>query len=179
MIKKIGFLLVSFTPLTALSCSLVEETITVINVVDGDTFEDFNENKYRLFGVDTPESRVFFGGRWEFTTGRQWLWADKATKFAKAFLENKKVKVQKVARDDYQRIVAKAKSNDDNNQDLGLELVRNGLAIVAYISTKPGDRYFTDDYKYYEQLISAQYKAWQEEVGIWSLDEDEMKEVYP
>jgi len=88
----------------------------VVHIADGDTItvlSDHQHIKVRLFGIDCPESRQ--------------PWGRKAKRFKAHLVGIKTVLVQPIDKDRYGRLVAVV-SLPATGEDLGLELVRAGLA---------------------------------------------------
>ena len=152
-------------PLALISCGKAEEKqyeCFIVSVHDGDTFKDEKGNVYRLFGVDTPELNDQFNG-FEPTVGIEHVCAQMAQIYASNQIYKKYVNVSVVTKDKYQRVVA---SISYKGEDLATELVRNGLARVAYISTNKKSPYFSDRFDYYKQLLLVQKYAFEHKLGI-------------
>ena len=176
MRRKIKLLALAF-PLTLISCGKAEPKqyeCFIVSVHDGDTFKDEKGNVYRLFGVDTPELNDQFNG-FQPTTGIEHVCAQMAQIYASNQIYKKYVNISVVTKDKYQRVVA---SVIYNGKDLATELVRNGLARVAYISSDRKSPYFSDRFNYYKQLLLVQKYAFEHKVGIWA-NESRFSEIFP
>lgn len=124
-----------------------ESLVTVAEVIDGDTFRLEDGESVRLLGVDTPER-----GEPLF---------DEATAFARAVLSRQPVRLllcDRQERDRYQRLLAFV---DAGTLDLGLELVRQGLARTLFIPPCGMERALA--------YRAAERRAFREGVGIWAL----------
>lgn len=169
-------LLIFLLPLINLGCTNNNSTFqnTFINqVYDGDTFTTNDNNKLRLFGIDTPELTTG-APQYNPTVGLEYLYALEAKKYAETQINKKQVVTELITIDKYERFVVKV----FYKQDLGLELVTQGLARVAYISLDIKSPYFSNDYQYYQKLLLAQYQAYQAEIGIWAFKKD-FKIIFP
>jgi micrococcal nuclease len=119
-----------------LSCRISE-------VYDGDTVAASCDNgklKVRLFGIDAPEMK-------------QKPWGDKARAQLRYMVPHTKLRLLVMDMDRYGRVVARLY---DGDRDLGLQLVRQGWAVV---------------YAQYNSLKAyrvAQAEAKQEKLGVWS-----------
>lgn len=120
-----------------------ELSCAVNEVYDGDTVNvrcDDGLLKVRLWGIDAPEMG-------------QKPWGAQSRDQLKALLHSGNVKVRVMDVDRYERAVARLYHGD---RDLGLDLVRQGRAIVY-------ERYNdSSDYK------TAQSQARRQKLGIWS-----------
>lgn len=122
----------------------------ISEVHDGDTFTDSNGIKYRLFGVDTPEVSNQYKA-FEQTQGIEQIYAQNATLLTKNLIESKSIDIAEKTTDTYNRHVAKV---EIGGKDLALELIKSGLARVAYFDvTNSKNPYFSNDYSYYELLV--------------------------
>jgi micrococcal nuclease len=93
-----------------------KEYYFISKVVDGDTYHillsDNSKLKIRMEGIDAPEKGMPF-----YKESKQFL--IKMT-------SNKKIRFVQSSKDQYGRIIAKTYS--ENNQELGEEMVKNGMA---------------------------------------------------
>lgn len=97
--------------LVALSYPAMGQTVT-----DGDTIKIDGE-RYRLWGIDAPESKQRCGDGWAAGT--------EATKFLKVLLGEGTVACEPRTKDRYGRTVALCRAA---GRDLGAEMVRAGMA---------------------------------------------------
>ena len=114
-------------------------TANVIKVIDGDTLTIENDQKIRLLGINTPESKM--------------LKYEEAKEYLKK-LENKTIMVEKRGIDKYGRILAHTftKNNHINEQ-----ILKNGL----------GHLYYYEKDAYYNNLKKAEEYAREKNIGIW------------
>lgn len=159
-----------------LSCNQAEKNNTYItHVIDGDTFEDEDKTRYRLLGVDTPES-YNSSNNFKPTFGIQKLFATKATNLTIDTILNKYVHVKKWKKDIYKRVVARIQCGEISLAKL---LLLKGLARVKYISPDKDNFFYYYDIDYYKQLIEIESYAKINKIGIWSLSTNEIKIVFP
>jgi endonuclease YncB( thermonuclease family) len=123
--RLIMFLLLMCLPLLVGAGSAVAGT----RVVDGDTIV-VEGVKYRLFGIDAPETRQTCN-----RNGREWACGKAATAFVQQLAADRVVICEERSRDRYGRIVAICRVGDI---DLGAELTRAGLAWAYF---RYSDRY--------------------------------------
>jgi endonuclease YncB( thermonuclease family) len=122
----------------------VELTCELRNVYDGDTVAASCEEgrlTVRVFGIDAPEM------------GQQ-PWGDQSRAMLQQLLPNAAIRLKVKDTDRYGRVVAQI--YDHNQDDLGLELVRQGGAVV-YVQYNDAITYQT-----------AQRQAKQKRLGVWS-----------
>ncbi len=112
------------------------ETAHVERVIDGDTIEIENKTSVRLLGINSPEKGE--------------LYYNEAKEFLNKQVLNKTIKLEfgKDKYDMYQRILAYVY---DNNQNVNLEIVRNGLANYYFPSGK--DRHYNEFKQAWEDCI--------------------------
>jgi micrococcal nuclease len=124
----------------------------VTHVVDGDTIR-IGEERIRLIGVDTPETR-------KPNTPVQ-CFGRKATAFTKAFVLGRRVTLELDAeeRDRYGRLLAYVRRTDDGGF-LNAELVRRGYAQV--LTVPPNVRYA-------QRFLALQRDARARGAGLWSM----------
>jgi len=152
IIKRIFLILALLVPFALISCGSSENkryTAYIKSVHDGDTFTDSNGIVYRLSGVDTPEANDQFH-EFEATDGIEGVYATLATKFTKDLIEHKSVTIIDEGDGKYGREAGQVIIDGKN---LSVELVKNGLARIAYISMDPRSKYFNPDYSFYRQLL--------------------------
>jgi micrococcal nuclease len=131
------------------------ESVTVVKVIDGDTFVLSNGKHVRLVGIDTPEKGEPF--------------ADVARTLADSIFHGRTVRLEidkKNQEDKYGRILAYAYVNGVLYNEL---ILRRGLAGV-YL--------FKGNQPHKDQLISAQNEARKKKRGIWSLPEPAREPYY-
>ena len=176
MIKKIKIIFIMFIPFFFVSCgtNIKEYQIKIINVHDGDTFTDINNNKYRLFAIDTPEISDQYND-FKPTKGIEWMYAYESMLFVKNLILKKNVKIKIESYDKYNRKVARI---NINNLDLGCQLVKEGFARVSYISINPNSIYKTNDYDYYKKILRLQRYAEKNKKGFW-LHENIFSTIFP
>lgn len=152
---------------------------TVENIYDGDTISVLfkgKKEKIRFYGIDTPES-----GYQGPISHIEKKWATTAYKKTLSVIQDQNVFIYKQSKDKYNRFVAIVKSN--NNIDIGLELVKEGLARVAYITINKYDKqysvYGTRNHfqeEYYWKLIKAENQAKKLQKGFWK--EKKLSDVF-
>lgn len=157
------------------SCTNTLEYTHITKIIDGDTFEDKNNVKYRLLGVDTPES-FDSSNNFKPTIGIQKFYATKATNLSSKTIFNKNVTIKNWKIDTYKRMVSRVSYE---KIELSKLLLINGLARVKYISPIEGDFFYYPDIDYYNQLIDVENYAKLNKIGIWSLSEYGQKMVFP
>ena len=173
-----------------LSNILKENFATPINVSyvkDGDTFLDSKGNKYRLAGIDTPESFIRKNNQYIPTTGIQKKYATLAYKFTEYYVLNgllssyskykfRPTQIYAVPQktkngifDYYGRIVAIIYYQDEFGiyHCLNQKLLLEGKARMHYISLSKNNIFYTNNVKYFQLLESAQDLARKKHKGIW------------
>lgn len=130
-----------------LFCSFVSQnelTGKVVRVADGDTFTLLTGNnkqvKVRIYGIDAPESGQAY--------------SEKSRLFLAELLTHGSVTITEQSTDQYGRTIAKVTTK--NTPDVGLEMIKAGLAWHYS---------FFDNTKAY---IDAQQAAKEKELGIWA-----------
>lgn len=130
----------------------IELMCEISRVVDGDTIvakcpkslksSERSLRYIRVWGMDAPE------------TGQE-HWGDSATKTLKAMIgHNQAIRIKIMEQDQYQRMIGKLYIDDT---DLGLEMVKQGAAVVYH-------RYNKD-----QDYINAEKKAKMSRLGIWKV----------
>lgn len=118
MFYKATYSLLFTVVLLTLSCASLsgctndEKSVYVVKVVDGDTFDDSDGNRYRMYGIDAPEKGQPFGKT--------------AKRFLSGMILNKNVRIEVMNADRYGRSVCKV--YDENNNDVGAAMLKAGLA---------------------------------------------------
>ncbi|MGL5205580.1 MAG: thermonuclease family protein [Metamycoplasmataceae bacterium] len=170
---KIFMVSIPLLPLT--SCIDNNEYTYITRIIDGDTFEDNNNLRYRLLGVDTPES-FDSSNNFKPTIGIQKFYATKATNLSHKTINNKTVTIKNWKFDTYKRMVTRI---NYGSIELSSLLLKSGLARVKYISKIEGNFFYYPDINYYDQLIDSENYAKINKIGLWSLSEYELKLVFP
>ncbi len=163
IILLLGLLL--FLPIVSCSIKTPVENVTlykVTEVIDGDTVKvmfDGKEEKIRLIGVDTPETK-------HPTKGVQ-PYGPEASAFTKEHLEGKDIMLEfdVQERDRYGRLLAYVWFEDEL---FNANLVREGYAQVST---------FPPNVKYEDTFIEAQKEAREAGKGLWGLDEYQDVEI--
>ncbi|WP_096390400.1 lamin tail domain-containing protein [Halopenitus persicus] len=151
-------------------------TVTVIEVVDGDTMHvrlpDGTRDTIRLLGVDTPETGTgsVSPDEWESIPddpdGRAWLshWADRATVYAEDRLAGEEVYIETDptadARGSYGRLLVTVSQNETTEVSFNRRLLENGYARLY-------DTPFTERSAY----RSAEAAAREAGIGVWGYEE--------
>jgi len=150
------------------------KTFTVVNIVDGDTFDlniadgENSTTRIRPLGVDTPETvhpkypPMYYG--------------PEATDYTKSLVLNKNVTIEidtvSKSRDIYGRLLCFVRLNDGT--DFGVTLLKNGYAYA--------DLRF--EHGRYDQYTDLQLKAVKQRTGLWNKVEKKqfpkwLKQKYP
>ncbi|WP_096153304.1 thermonuclease family protein [Bacillus sp. FJAT-45066] len=132
-------------------------TVPVTRVIDGDTIRveiNGTEERIRFLLIDTPEMNH---GNYE----EPQPFGEEATKFVEDMLKGGEVELELDVseRDRYGRILAYLYVDGESVQE---ELLRNGLARVAYI--------FPPNTRYVDNFLAIQEEAKNEGIGIWSIE---------
>lgn len=118
MLYKATYSLLFTILLLILSCTFLSgctndgKNVYVVKIVDGDTFDDSDGNRYRMYGIDAPEKGQPFGKT--------------AKRFLAGMIINKNVRIEVMSADRYGRSVCKV--YDENNTDVGAAMLKAGLA---------------------------------------------------
>lgn len=122
-------------------------------IVDGDTIEveiQGKTEKIRYIGIDTPEM-----------TGPE-PWAEEAKAFNAKLLKDRKLYIEfdVQERDKYGRLLGYVYAKDDDSEFMvNAQLIRYGYAVLMTIPP---------NVKYVERFKSAQKKAQEEKLNLWS-----------
>lgn len=181
MLKTFLGIIVAFLPFSFIACSSNNDQIQkievkIINVHDGDTITTNNGEKIRLIGVDTPEMNNQYHN-FAPTTGIERMYAEEATNFLREKILNKNILLIKEGHDKYNRTLGVIQFSD-NNDFIEVDLVREGLARVAYFDDKTLNSYQPLNFILYKQLLLAQYEAKSKQKGVW-LHEKEFNTIFP
>lgn len=145
--------------------------VTVVQVVDGDTFEvrfpDGHTEDVRLLGVDTPEVHVEndpaeFESIPDTRAGNDWLrdWGHKASEFARTELGGEQIKIevdeQADRRGSYDRLLVYAY---DDGELFNKKLLRQGYA-----------RLYDSEFQKRASFGTIEANSQQSEVGLWSFE---------
>ena len=149
-----------------------EWRVTVVRVVDGDTFEvrfpDGHTENVRLLGVDTPEVHVEndpaeFEGIPTTQNGHDWLrdWGHKASEFARAELSGEEVTIRTDAQADrrgsYGRLLVYV--NQGGGRSFNLKLINQGYA-----------RMYDSEFSKRSVFSSSEATAQRNDVGLWGYE---------
>ncbi|WP_321112977.1 lamin tail domain-containing protein [Halorussus salinisoli] len=150
-----------------------EWTVSVLEVVDGDTlkveFPDGRVENVRLLGVDTPEVHVEtdpaeFEGIPETEDGRDHLrdWGHKASEFARMTLLDEEIRVQVDStadrRGSYDRLLVYV--YHDDGELFNRQLIDQGYA-----------RLYESEFSKREAFERAESQAQSETVGLWGIEQ--------
>lgn len=122
--------------------------VNVKRVIDGDTFIDTNDNRYRIAFIDAPEKKQAFG--------------NEASVFLKSLIEDQNIKIKNLYKDKYGRIVAKAYFD---NVDIAHVLVEYGYAWNQANA-------YNADKDYAEKLDELENSAKLNKKGLWALSDN-------
>ncbi len=173
-----SFIFVGISIFFTSSCNLISDFsryITITEVIDGDTFNSLND-RYRILGIDTPET-YDSNNNFQPTSGPQYFYGTKAKEHAKRILSNRQVEVEIIKKDKYNRNIVKV--NLDYDLDFGSYMIRNGYAIVRYISSNKNSPFYFSDINYINNLYSLENEAKQNKLGFWSEPETIFKKIFP
>ena len=134
--------------------SAKSETVTIVKILDGDTYDLSDGRRVRMLGIDTPEKGEPY--------------ADSARNLANSFLKGKQVTIdfEKNQKDRYDRYLVYLHFQGILVNKLFLE---RGFARLYLFS---GTR------RYNSELITAQKLAREQKIGIWSLPEPDREPFY-
>lgn len=156
VLGAIAFLLNHFGILDQFKPRSIEDdpngAVRVVRVVDGDTLLIEGDEKVRLIGVDTPETK--------HPTKPVEPFGPEASAFTRRFVEGQMVqlKFDKNKRDRYQRLLAYVYKGE---LCLNEELIRAGFSEC--VTTYPFDTILQRQFK------AAEAEAMSDRRGIWSL----------
>ena len=129
-------------------------------VYDGDTIKLENGEKVRLLGIDTPEvASHYHKAIPSGNAAKKWL--SKRLEGADVYLEYGQQK-----RDKYKRLLAHVFL--ENGEHINVVLVEKGLAIVNL---------FPPNLRYQNELLAAQKRAQQQQLGMWSMKRYQLTSV--
>ncbi|RMA79034.1 micrococcal nuclease [Metamycoplasma subdolum] len=149
------------------------------NIFDGDTFQDIEHNdKVRFAGIDTPEiSKAKNPTQKKYGIAAKTRLAEFMAKSEKTFVVPQHT--NNGFRGDYGRVIAIVYAYIDKKWvNVCLEMVRLGFGKKAYISINHGDKFYTPNTEYYNDLLNAEREARNKKLGIWK-NSGEIKDIYP
>lgn len=127
--------------LLCLSLGIAQAEI-VCSVHDGDTFTLCNDQKVRIWGIDSPELKQPMGKN--------------ARTYLQSIILNKDVKIEKRGKS-YKRVVALVELHQQAASiDIGRDMVRHGM---AFDSAKYSKGYYAD----------AEWEAQAKHLGVWRM----------
>ncbi|WP_338822760.1 thermonuclease family protein [Mycoplasmopsis felifaucium] len=146
-----------------------------INVIDGDTISFWEKGKIaslRIFGIDSPETKK---NNFQKLAKFENLFANKAKAFLNSLILRKNLFYRQITTDKYNRKVGQLFFYDNNEQvDVGLEIIRNGLARVKYINIDKKDIFTVKDEnlkEYFYKLKENENFARRNNLNIWSYNQ--------
>lgn len=150
-------------------------TVTVLDVVDGDTMRvrmpDGSEDTIRLLGVDTPETSASrtdpdeWEGIPDDADGREWLesWGHEATGYAEQRLGGDEIYIETDSESDrrgtYDRLLVYAYQSESASKAFNLRLIENGYA-----------RMYDTQFEQRSTYRSAESAAQSNDVGVWDYE---------
>ena len=158
--KKLWKVPVSFLFIFSFPLSCSQNRINLFSVYDGDTFIDNSGQRIRIFGIDAPEIKESFGIKK--------LFAIKSRNFLNQLLNKSNIEILFLSKGYYGRSVCRVLAD---KKDVATTILKNGLAIVKYVSINPKNKFYSSDFEYYNLLLNAQYYAFENKLGIWSKKE--------
>lgn len=172
------FFLIPIPLLFATSCSIIsnyQSSIYVSQIIDGDTFIDQQNNRYRVLGIDTPE---IYDADQGFipTTGIKYFYGKLASNEAIRFLSNQWVEIEQLRVDVYDRKIARITLT--NNIDYAAHMVQNGFAKVRYISTNKNSPFYYYDADYVNHLYTVEKEARIKKKGFWSESISNINQIF-
>lgn len=160
------------------SCSVIsnyQSSVYVSQIIDGDTFSDQYQQKYRVLGIDTPE--VYdANNNFQPTTGIKYFYGKLASNEAIHFLLNQWVEIEQLRVDIYDRKIARITLN--NNIDYATHMVQNGFAKVRYISTNKNSPFYYYDADYVNHLYTVEKEAQIKKKGFWSESISNINQIF-
>ncbi|MCE6056881.1 thermonuclease family protein [Mycoplasmopsis agalactiae] len=143
-----------------------------VSIIDGDTISFLQNDKkqtIRLFGIDVPET---FKDNIQKLAKFENFYAHQARIYLTNMINNKELYYRFIKHDKYNRIIAFLyyKTSINTYSDVGLELVRNGLARVHYISVDSKHKYAVNEknlVEYFYKLKAAENEAKIQRINIW------------
>lgn len=156
---KFGYILLIIFMILC-SCIIVNNRysrveITLADCIDGDTARfiiNGKEEKVRFLGIDTPES-----------TNIQEEYGKEASNYTCEVLKN--------ANNIYIEYDSSSDNRDKYNRVLGWIFVDNNNLSELLVSRGYAEvKYIYGDYKYIDNLCVAQRQAYEDKLGIWSIN---------
>lgn len=160
------------------SCNFISDfkkQFIVRKVIDGDTIQLDNNDIIRLLGIDTPET-YDSNNNFAPTSGSQYFYGLLAKKYVLSKVLNKKIKVQKIKKDKYNRYIGRVQIDE---KDLSIMLVQNGLAIVRYLSNNKKSPFYYYDKNYVSTINNVEKQAKELRIGFWKENLKKLKDIYP
>lgn len=156
LVISIFFVIFSYVGITKYNkINIKKEKIELVNCIDGDTAKfiiDGKEEKVRFLGIDSPESTNYIEE-----------YGKEASNYTCELLKNAndiyiEYDVNSDRRDKYNRVLGWIFIDNNNLSEL---LLSKGYAEVKYIY---------GNYKYIDNLCLTQKKAYDNNLGIWSIN---------
>lgn len=146
-------------------------TVTVVEVIDGDTmdvrFENGSTERIRLLGVDTPEPYAEVApAEWDDVpdtdAGRAWLrgWADNATAFAERRLAGEEVQI----------VTDEVAGSRGGYGRLLVYVVVDGEVFGEQLLEKGYARLYETEFKLYDRFSATEARAQAAERGVWGFN---------
>lgn len=120
--------------------------ISVKRVIDGDTFVDVNDRRYRIAYIDAPESGQAFG--------------TESSDFLKILIENKEITLTELYLDKYERAVVIAYLD-------GIDIAE---ILVEYGYAWNQASVYNASQLYIEKMNALEAKSKQNNAGLWALE---------
>ncbi|EIN14906.1 Nuclease [Mycoplasmopsis agalactiae 14628] len=146
--------------------------VSNVSVIDGDTISFLQDDKkrtIRLFGIDAPET---FKNSNQKLAKFENFYAHQARIFLTDLINDKELHYKFIKYDKYNRTIGILyyKTGINEYYDAGLELVKNGLARVHYISLDSKHKYAVNEknlVEYFYKLKSLENEAKSQRINIW------------
>ncbi len=126
--------------------------ILINNVVDGNTFCDSKNNYYRFFGIGTQGLINQFSAK-----------KINPKKYLSKQIANRYVDIIYIKNDKNNHQIVKVYYQ---NLDIGLKMLKDGYALINYISLNPTNSFYTNDFNYFNLLVKMQYYAFKHKLGF-------------
>ena len=122
------------------------QSLSVVEVSDGDTFKLSDEKTFRLYGVNAPEVKEPF--------------YEEAKTFTQNLVLGKEISIEQEANYEVDKFGRELGYVFVDGVNLNIELVRNGLARVILYEKRA-------KIKYQDELLSAEKSAKELKLGVW------------